>query len=124
MINCLIEISDNLYLHPTTVSVQRVRNVCFLVPFCRTDLYRHSFLAAIRLWNHLPVAVTTAQSLDSFKAGLVTLLLTTNTVFILGGALVFVTSQRPCTVTVRRCFRRAMHLARRRRRRIPFHLNK
>ena len=74
IVNVLIDIPANLCLHPATVSLQRGRNVCFLVPFCRTDLYRHSFFpAAIRLWNQLPVPIATAQTLDSFKAGLATL---------------------------------------------------
>ncbi|KAH3720448.1 hypothetical protein DPMN_063347 [Dreissena polymorpha] len=69
----LIKIPANLNLHLDTGSLWCGRNVCFRVSFCRTDLYRHFFPAAIRLWNQLPVAVSIAESLDSFEAGLVTL---------------------------------------------------
>ena len=70
----LIEIPAQQFFRPATVSLQRGRNVCFLVPFCRTDLYRHSFFpVAVRLWNQLPAATATADTLDSFKAGLASL---------------------------------------------------
>ncbi|MCG8078976.1 MAG: hypothetical protein JAY75_22405, partial [Candidatus Thiodiazotropha taylori] len=73
IIHNLIDIPASLYLHPANVSLQRRRNVCFLVPFCRTDMYRHSFFpVAIRLWNQLPAPIATAETLDSFKAGLAT----------------------------------------------------
>ena len=71
IVHHLIDIPADLYLHPATVSLQRGRNVCFLIPYCRTDLYRHSFFpATIHAWNQLPASIATAQTLDSFKAGL------------------------------------------------------
>ena len=56
-----------------TVTVMHIRGPSkrYMLPFCRTDVYRHSFFPArIRLWNQLPEHVATAQTLDSFKAGL------------------------------------------------------
>ena len=71
IVHNLVDIPANLYLHSATVSRQRGRNVCYYIPFCHTDIYRHSFFqAAVLLWNQLPVAIATAPSLDSFKAGL------------------------------------------------------
>ena len=67
----LIDIPADQFLHRATVSLQRGRNVCYILPYCRTDLYRHSFFpAAVRLWNQLPAPLATAETLDSFKAGL------------------------------------------------------
>ncbi|KAH3847032.1 hypothetical protein DPMN_089344 [Dreissena polymorpha] len=49
--NNMIGLPVNMYLHPAVVPLQRWRYVYVLVPFCQTDLYRHSFLqAAILLW--------------------------------------------------------------------------
>ena len=41
----------------------------FLGPYCSIDAYKYSFyLSSIRLWNSLPAELTTAPSLDVFKA--------------------------------------------------------
>ena len=67
----LVDIPVAQYLHPATVMHIRGPSQRYMLPFCRTDVYRHSFFpAGIRLWNQLPEHVATAQTLDSFKAGL------------------------------------------------------
>ena len=69
----LIDIPVSLYLHPSSLST-RGHTLRYTVPFCRTDVYRHSFFpAGIRLWNHLPEHVATTQTLDAFKDGLASL---------------------------------------------------
>ena len=67
----LVDIPAAQYLHPATVMHIRGPSQPYMLPFCRTDVYRHSFFpAGIRLWNQLPEHVATAQTLESFKAGL------------------------------------------------------
>ena len=67
----LVDIPAAQYLHPATVMHIRGHSQRYMLPFCRTDVYRHSFFpAGIRLWNQLPEHVATAQTLESFKAGL------------------------------------------------------
>ena len=67
----LVDIPAAQYLHPATVMHIRGPSQRYMLPFCRTDVYRHSFFpAGIRLWNQLPEHVATAQTLESFKAGL------------------------------------------------------
>ena len=69
----LIDIPASMFLHPSTLST-RGHTVRYMLPFCRTDIYRHSFFpAGIRLWNQLPESLATATTLEGFKAGLATL---------------------------------------------------
>ena len=50
---------------PTT---RRSGDSKFRVPYARTLVYQRGFLPdSIRLWNDLPVDVTKAESLDTFK---------------------------------------------------------
>ena len=43
----------------------------YRVPYSRTKTYKESFLpSSIRLWNQLPEKLTTAESLETFKAGI------------------------------------------------------
>ena len=66
----LVDIEADKFLQPSTLSV-RGHSMRFQLPFCRTDVFRHSFFpAGIRLWNQLPERVVAAQTLDTFKAGL------------------------------------------------------
>ena len=68
--HCLVDITASTYLHPSSLST-RGHTLRYTIPFCRTDVYRYSFFPAeIRLLNQLPKHVVTAQTLDSFKAGL------------------------------------------------------
>ena len=67
----LVDIPVAQYLHPATVMHIRGPSQHYMLPFCRTDVYRHSFFpSGIRLWNQLPEHVATAKTLESFKAGL------------------------------------------------------
>ena len=69
--HALVDIPVAQYLHQATVMHIRGHSQRYMLPFCRTDVYRHSFFPArIRLWNQLPEHVATAQTLESFKAGL------------------------------------------------------
>lgn len=66
----LIDIQPETFFHPTTTST---RGNCsrFLLPFCRTDVYKYSFFpSAIRLWNQHPSPGTIADSVEAFKRGL------------------------------------------------------
>ncbi|MCG7874753.1 MAG: hypothetical protein JAY78_00305 [Candidatus Thiodiazotropha taylori] len=66
----LIDIPASTYLHPSTLST-RGHTLRYMNPYCRTDVYRHSFFpSAIRLWNQLPESIVTAPTLDAFKLGL------------------------------------------------------
>ncbi len=66
----LIDICADPYLRPVTTAT-RGQSSRFLLPFCRTDAYRHSFFpAGIRLWNSLPDDVANSATLEDFKAGL------------------------------------------------------
>ena len=43
----------------------------YRVPYSRTKTYKESFFpSSIRLWNQLPEELTTAESLETFKAGI------------------------------------------------------
>ena len=67
----LVDIPVAQYLHPATVMHIRSPSQRYMLPFCRFDVYRHSFFpSGIRLWNQLPEHVATAQTLGSFKVGL------------------------------------------------------
>ena len=66
----LIDIPAPLYLHPSALST-RGHTLRYMIPYCRTDIYRNSFFpSAIRLWNQLPETVVAAPTLDDFKMGL------------------------------------------------------
>ena len=70
IVNNLVDIPGEQYLH-TTTSVTRGHGLKFIVPYCRTDLLRHSFFpSAIRLWNQLPKPAATAPTLEAFKGEL------------------------------------------------------
>ena len=71
IIHDLVDIPAEQVLHPATVIHIRGPSQRYMLPFCRTDVYSHSFFpAGICLWNQLPEHVATAQTLESFKAGL------------------------------------------------------
>jgi hypothetical protein len=66
----LVDIPAQPYFQPANLTT-RGRASGYYLPFCRTDVLRHSFFpSAIRLWNKLPEEVAASQTLDSFKAGL------------------------------------------------------
>ena len=66
----LIDIPGPAFLHPSTLRT-RGNTLRYLVPYSRTDAYRHSFFpSAIRLWNQLPECVVITPTLDAFKLGL------------------------------------------------------
>ncbi|KAH3822443.1 hypothetical protein DPMN_124221 [Dreissena polymorpha] len=45
--------------------------ICYRIPYCRTDTYRHSFfISGARLWNQLPKHLTVLQTPESFREGL------------------------------------------------------
>ena len=60
---------------PTTnlqpvISTVRGHNERFLVPYARTQVYRHSFFPdTIRIWNGLPQHIVSCTTLESFKRG-------------------------------------------------------
>ena len=55
------------YLYPSFHSL-RGHQLRFSQQHCRIQAYQHSFFpSAVRLWNSLPQAVVSAQSLDTFK---------------------------------------------------------
>ena len=61
----LIDIPAPLYLST------RGHTLRYMIPYCRTDVYRNSFFpSAIRLWNQLPETIVAAPTLDDFKMGL------------------------------------------------------
>ena len=69
----LIDIPVAMLSHPATLTT-RGHNMRYIVPYCRTDVYRHSFVpAGIRLWNQLTECIVTPPTLDTFKGGLATL---------------------------------------------------
>ena len=69
----LVDIPAAMFLH-RTAPLTRGHSARYMLPFCRTDVYRHSFFpSGIRMWNQLPDHVANAQSLDNFKTGLATL---------------------------------------------------
>ena len=66
----LIDIPAADFLHPSTLST-RGNTLGYIIPYCRTDIYRHSFFpSAIRLWNPLPDRTVTSPTLGAFKLGL------------------------------------------------------
>ena len=59
-----------LYLHPSALST-RGHTLPYMIPYCRTDVYRNSFFpSANKLWNQLPLTIVAAPTLDDFKMGL------------------------------------------------------
>lgn len=66
----LVDIPAASFFHPTSLNT-RGHSLRYLVPYCRTDIYSHSFIpSGIRLWNQLPEDLVTAPSLEAFKEGL------------------------------------------------------
>ena len=66
----LIDIPAPDFLHPSTLST-RGNTLRYIIPYCRTDIYRHAFSpSSIRLWNQLPDRTVTSPTLDAFKLGL------------------------------------------------------
>ena len=64
----LVDIPAAQYLHPMT-SMTRDHSARYMIPYCRTDIYRHSFFpSGIRLWNHLPECAVTIPTLIAFKS--------------------------------------------------------
>ena len=51
------DIECRLNLHPPTVSLQKRRNVCFLVQLCRPDLKRHTFFHKISAYIMLRLLI-------------------------------------------------------------------
>ena len=44
----------------------------YMVPYCRTESYRHSFFpSSVRLWNSLPAHLTAAHTIEAFRMGIV-----------------------------------------------------
>ena len=65
-----VEIQAPAYFRPTALTT-RGHSLRYYLPFCRTDVYKHSFFpSGIRSWNQLPEEVASAQSLDAFRVGL------------------------------------------------------
>ena len=66
----LIDIPGELLFHPANLNT-RGHTLRYMVPFCRTDVYRYSFFpSGIRLWNQLPASIATASTLEGFKSSL------------------------------------------------------
>ena len=57
------------YATPVTVQT-RGNNIKFILPHCSKDMFKHSFLPALRGWNALPQSAVEATSLELFKASL------------------------------------------------------
>ena len=69
IVNNLVAIPST-YMIPTAVTV-RGHNHRFLIPYCRTQIYKHSFFPdTIRLWNNLPSTVVDCNSITTFKSEL------------------------------------------------------
>ena len=65
-----IDIPADQFLHPVILST-RGPSLRYMLPYCRMDVYRHSFFpAGIRLWNQLLEHVAAAQTLEDFKVGI------------------------------------------------------
>ena len=59
------------FFRPASLNT-RGNSLKFLVPFCRIDIYRHSFFpSGTRLWNGLPERIATADTIEAFRRGLV-----------------------------------------------------
>ena len=59
----LVDIPASQYLHPATVMHIRGPSQRYMIPFCSTDVYRHSFFpTGIRLWNQLSEHGATAKA--------------------------------------------------------------
>ena len=57
------------YATPITVQTQG-NNTKFILPHHSKDVFKHSFLPALRGWNALPQSAVEATSLEFFKASL------------------------------------------------------
>ena len=72
-INNLVHIPTD---HLSLVQSYTRQHSNFFIPYCRTDLYRHSFyMSSIRLWNALPELSRNSPSLAAFKSSLTALTL-------------------------------------------------
>ena len=70
-INGLTAISMDHYQPPTATSTRSFHGQNFVLPSCRTDLYKHSFFPeTIRRWNCLPRHAVTSTSLCTFKSSI------------------------------------------------------
>jgi hypothetical protein len=72
VVHNLIDNSTEKFLTPMTSSMYTRGTIRkYLLPNCRTDVYRFSFFpSAVRLWNQLPVQFTEVNSVEAFKSGL------------------------------------------------------
>jgi hypothetical protein len=72
VVHNLVDIPAEQFLKPTTSSMStRGATQKYLLPYCRTDVYRFSFFpSAVRLWNQLQVQLTEVDSVEAFKSGL------------------------------------------------------
>ena len=69
----LVDIPASSYLHPAGTCT-RGHALRYLVPYCRTDVYLHSFFpSGIRLWNNVPENIAMLETLEGFKRGLASL---------------------------------------------------
>ena len=111
-IHNLVDIPCSAYYHPAVMST-RGQTIRYLLPFCRTDTDRHSFIpSSIRLWNGLPEIIARSPTLDSFKAGLGSLHQTHYNVLSTFIPARFCASQSLCTQSpVRLCSREGPALA-------------
>lgn len=65
----LVDIDPSCYYRTSNAINTSAR---FMVPFCRTDSYRHSFFpSSVRLWNALPAHLTGATTIEAFKEGII-----------------------------------------------------
>ena len=63
----LVDIPISTFHH--TTSMAHGHSQRFIIPFARTDAYKHSFFpATIRLWNQLPAVVVEAPTLEIFRS--------------------------------------------------------
>jgi len=73
----LVDIPANLHLRQSITSTRGHgledmdgAVVRYWIPYCRTDIYRHSFfISGARLWNQLPKTMTVLQTPESFRKG-------------------------------------------------------
>ena len=67
--NNLIAIPQHLFQNYSRHS--RRSQAVFILPFCRTDCYKFSFVpTSVKIWNELPPSIRESQSLNNFKAAL------------------------------------------------------
>ena len=61
------------YLTPSPAqTMTRGAHIKFIVPHARTNVLKNSFFpSSVALWNGIPASITSAPSVDAFRAGLV-----------------------------------------------------